>query len=67
MALEGLVLGITGKQLLWSALAAASVSTPGLEGLDYASLVNRAMEQRDRVEAMRLEVARRVFNSTAKG
>lgn len=63
LALEGLALGIQGKRSLWRALAAASQTTPRLRGLDYAMLERRAVEQRDRVEAKRLEVAREVFQS----
>ena len=62
-ALEGLVLGITGKRGLWDALAAAAETMPELRELDYARLENRAIEQRDRIEAKRLEVARQVFSS----
>jgi hypothetical protein len=62
-ALEGLVLGITGKRGLWTALAAAADSLPQLRELDYERLVKRALEQCDRVEAKRLEVAREVFSS----
>ncbi len=60
-ALEGLVLGITGKKRLWCALEAASENIPSLRALDYARLKKRAQEQCDRVEAKRLEVARTVF------
>jgi hypothetical protein len=60
-ALEGLVLGITGKRGLWTALAADSL--PQLRELDYERLEKRASEQCDRVEAKRLEVAREVFSS----
>jgi hypothetical protein len=60
-ALEGLVLGITGKRALWAALAAAADAVPQLRELDYARLQKRAAEQCDRVEAKRLEVAREVF------
>jgi hypothetical protein len=63
LALEGLALGITGKQSLWRALAAASDTAPHLCGPDYARLEKRAVEQHDRVEAKRLEVARGVFRS----
>jgi hypothetical protein len=62
-ALEGLVLGITGKRGLWTALAAAADTVPQLRGLDYVRLEKRAVEQCDRVEAKRLEVAREVFSS----
>lgn len=60
-SLEGLVIGITGKQLLWRALAAAAERTPRLALADYAQLERRALEQRERVEAKRLEVARQAF------
>jgi hypothetical protein len=62
-ALEALVLGITGKRGLWTALAAAADTMPQLRELDYARLEKRAAEQCDRVEAKRLEVAREVFSS----
>ena len=63
-ALEGLALGITGKQLLWRALQSASETTPQLRGLDYAHLEQRAREQRDRVEEKRLLAAREAFRSS---
>jgi hypothetical protein len=62
-ALEGLVLGITGKRALWAALAVAADAVPRLRELNYAQLQKRAAEQCDRVEAKRLEVAREVFGS----
>jgi hypothetical protein len=62
-ALEVLVLGITGKRGLWTALAAAADTVPRLEEMDYARLEKRAAEQCARVEAKRLEVAREVFRS----
>ena len=61
-ALEGLVLGITGKRALWAALAVATDAVPQLREFDYAQLQKRAAEQCDRVEAKRLEVAREVFS-----
>jgi hypothetical protein len=57
LALEALVLGITGKKSLWSALRAASQFEPKLGRLDYSGLEKRAMEQGARVEAKRLETA----------
>ncbi len=63
LALEGLALGITGKRALWRALAAASATVPRLRTLDYDELEKRAEEQHDRVEAKRLEIARKVFKS----
>jgi hypothetical protein len=62
-ALEGLLLGITGKGALWSALEAACENVASLRGLDYARLQQRAREQCDLVAAKRLESAREVFKS----
>ena len=61
LALEALVLGSTGKRSLWRALKSASRAMPQLARLDYAGLENRAIEQCERVEAKRLEVARTAF------
>ncbi|HVF71807.1 MAG TPA: hypothetical protein VM940_09370 [Chthoniobacterales bacterium] len=61
LALEALVLGITGKRSLWRALGAASRTVPELARLDYSGLEKRAIEQCERVEAKRLELARTVF------
>lgn len=63
LALEGVALGISGKRSLWRALATASETAPHLRGPAYATLEKRAVEQHDRVEAQRLEVAREVFKS----
>jgi hypothetical protein len=56
-ALEALSLGIEGKKSLWVALAGAAENVPALRRLDYSRLVERALDQRDRVEAKRLETA----------
>ena len=58
LALESRVLGITSKYALWRGLEVATGVVPKLRGLDYAQLQERAREQRDRVEAKRLELAR---------
>jgi len=60
-ALEMLVLGITGKQLLWRALSASLGDSPLLRGVDLAQLEQRAIDQSERVEAHRLEAARKAF------
>lgn len=62
LALETLALGIAGKLSLWRALAAASEAAAQLRALDYAELEVRARAQFDRVEAKRLEVARKVLS-----
>jgi hypothetical protein len=58
---EMLALGIEGKRLLWLALktSADKSSVAGL--LDYDLLIQRAQEQRDRVEARRIELARKAL------
>ncbi len=65
-ALEAVVLGITGKCLLWRALAVASQGAAALRGQDYAKLEQRASAQRDRVEEKRLAAAREAFVASAK-
>ena len=64
LALEALILGITGKRSLWRALHAASRAVPALARVDYTGLEKRAIEQCERVEARRLEVARTVFQKS---
>ena len=63
LALEALVLGITGKRSLWRALQAGSRTMPKLGRLDYAGLEKKAIEQCERVEARRLETARTAFQA----
>lgn len=64
-ALEAVSVGIEGKRLLWRALAAAAEGTPGLRGTDYGRLEQRAEDQRQRVEAFRLEAAREALGGTS--
>lgn len=59
LALEGLIMGITGKQLLWRALDAANL--PKAEGFDFKELQRRAEEQIERIEAERIRAARQAF------
>jgi hypothetical protein len=58
LVLEGLIMGITGKQLLWRALDAANLKA---EGFDFKELQRRAEEQIERIEAERIRAARRAF------
>jgi hypothetical protein len=60
-ALEGLALGITGKKLLWHSLAAIAPDFPALQGVDFSELEKRARDQFERVDRLRLEVAREAF------
>jgi hypothetical protein len=62
-ALEGLVLGITGKKLLWRSLGAVASDFSALQGTDFAELEKRAHAQFERVENLRLETARQAFRA----
>ena len=59
LALEGLIMGITGKQLLWRGLGAANL--PKTEGFDFKELQRRAEGQIERTEAERIRAARGAF------
>ncbi len=59
--LEALVLGITGKKLLWRALAALREDWPQLQRFDLARLERRAVDQAEQTDAQRIEAAAKVF------
>jgi len=56
---EVVAIGIHGKGSLWRALKVV----PAASGPDYDSLIQRADEQRERIEVVRLEAAREAFGS----
>ena len=60
-SLEMLLLGITGKKLLWRALRATRDSSPLLQRTDLARLEARAVEQAEKVEEQRLAAAEVAF------
>ena len=62
-ALEALALGITGKRLLWRSLAAIAPNFAPLQGTDFGELEKRAQDQFERVETLRLEMAREAFRA----
>ena len=55
LTLEGLIMGIVGKKLLWRSLAAANLAE--LNGYDFRELERRAEQQIDRIEAERIRAA----------
>jgi hypothetical protein len=57
-ALEGLALGITGKELLWRALQTVEASLSQLQGIDLKRLEQRARDQVERVDHERLHLVR---------
>lgn len=63
-SLEALVLGITGKQLLWRTLAATAPESLRVS-VDFAELERRAVDQRNRAEEQRLRAARLAFGGRA--
>jgi len=63
--LEMLVLGIEGKLALWRALEAASATNPQFSSLDYPRLTQRAMEQRDRMDLLRIQTAQSALSLAA--
>jgi hypothetical protein len=60
LALETLEMGISGKKLLWRALAAVDIPRTG--NIDFAELEQRAEEQIARVELERMRAAREAFS-----
>jgi hypothetical protein len=56
-ALETLALGIQGKSALWRALAVASANLPQVRHRDFAALEERAHNQFQRVDSLRLQAA----------
>jgi hypothetical protein len=57
-ALEMLALGIQGKAALWRALTAVSGQLAQVSPLDYSALEQRALDQFQRVDTLRLQAAR---------
>jgi hypothetical protein len=59
LTLEGLIMGVTAKKLMWIALAAAKL--PPLNTCNFERLQQRAEEQVERLEAERLVAACQAF------
>jgi hypothetical protein len=59
--IEGLVIGVTGKQALWEAVQTAVGET--LDGISFEELSDRAADQRSRLEALRRTAAAEAFQS----
>ena len=66
-AMEAISIGIEGKRLLWLALDAVATAPPGLGGCDYQRLIQRAEDQRRRVESVRVTAARRALSHADTG
>ena len=59
LTLEGLVMGVTGKKLMWAALTA--VKLPPLNRYNLEQLQRRAEQQLERIEAERISAVRQAF------
>ncbi len=61
LALESLVLGVKGKEVLWRSLAAVQAKWPPLQRFDFARLVQRAIGQGARIDEQRVAAASEAF------
>ncbi len=61
LSLEGLIMGITGKKLLWRAMDGAKL--PQLSSYDFKELQGRADEQVKRIEVERSRAVQELFSS----
>ena len=59
LTLEGLIMGVTGKKLMWRALAAAKLSR--LNSYNFEQLQHRAGQQIERIEAERIRAVSQTF------
>jgi hypothetical protein len=59
LTLEGLIMGVTGKKLMWRSLAAAKL--PQLNGYNFEELERRAEQQIERIEAERIRAVSQAF------
>ena len=59
LTLEGLIMGVTGKKLMWRALAAAKL--PRLKSYNFEEQQRRAEQQIERLEAERIRAVSQAF------
>jgi hypothetical protein len=59
LTLEGLIMGVTGKKLMWAALAAAKL--PPLNAYNFEQLQRRAEQQVERIKTERISAIREAF------
>jgi hypothetical protein len=64
LTLEGLIMGITGKKLMWVSLAAAKL--PPLNSYDFDRLQRRAEQQVERIESERISAVRQAFTGAIR-
>jgi hypothetical protein len=59
LTLEGLIMGVTAKKLMWRALAQAKL--PEVNGCNFKQLQQRAEQQIERIEGERIRAAQHAF------
>jgi len=64
LTLEGLIMGVTGKKLMWVALAAAKL--PQLNSYNLEQLQRRAEKQLERIESERISAIRQAFGGAIR-
>ena len=64
LTLEGLIMGVTGKKLMWIALAAAKL--PRLKSYNLEQLQRSAEQQLERIEAERISAVRQAFSEAIR-
>ena len=64
LTLEGLIMGVTGKKLLWGSLAAAKLSE--LNGYDFEELQRRAEHQAEQIDSKRMSAIRQAFGGATQ-
>jgi hypothetical protein len=64
LTLEGLIMGVTGKKLLWCTLATAKFSR--LNSYNFEQLQRRAEQQVERIEAERISAIRQAFTGATR-
>jgi hypothetical protein len=64
LTLEGLIMGVTGKKLMWRALATTKLSQ--LNGYNFEELQRRAEQQVERIEAERISAVRQAFTGAVR-
>jgi hypothetical protein len=62
LTLEGLIMGVTGKKLMWRGLAVVNLRQLG--GYDFKELERRAEQQIERIEIERVRAAQQAFAGT---
>jgi hypothetical protein len=65
-SLESLSLGITGKRSLWRTLGAFTKPDSRLDGINFARLEKRAIDQFKRVEGQAQKIAVKIFSAELK-